>query len=102
VDERAKAKAALTELFTEGKNGQTPVVVERIVDPNMGPRLVSFFFSRGLTPPLTFLVSIGTSFVSSRAALLTWFLMLVIRPVLSRMHSPADSSTPWWRRVLER
>ena len=31
VDERAKAKAALTELFTEAKNGTTPVIVERIV-----------------------------------------------------------------------
>lgn len=32
VDEQAKAKAALTELFTEVKNGKTPVVVERIVN----------------------------------------------------------------------
>lgn len=31
IDEQAKAKAALTELFTEAKNGDTPVVVERIV-----------------------------------------------------------------------
>jgi type I restriction enzyme R subunit len=31
VDEQAKAKAALTELFTEARNGETPVVVERIV-----------------------------------------------------------------------
>lgn len=32
VDERAKAKAALTELFAEVRNGDTPVVVERIVN----------------------------------------------------------------------
>lgn len=31
VDEQSKAKAALTELFAEVKNGKTPVVVERIV-----------------------------------------------------------------------
>ena len=31
VDEQAKAKTALTELFMEAKNGDTPVVVERIV-----------------------------------------------------------------------
>lgn len=31
VDEQAKAKAALTELFAEVKNGSTPVMVERIV-----------------------------------------------------------------------
>jgi type I restriction enzyme R subunit len=31
VDELAKAKAALTELFAEVKNGKTPMVVERIV-----------------------------------------------------------------------
>jgi type I restriction enzyme R subunit len=31
IDERAKAKAALTELFTEVRNKKTPVVVERIV-----------------------------------------------------------------------
>jgi len=30
-DERQKAKAALTELFKEAKNGNTPVMVERIV-----------------------------------------------------------------------
>lgn len=32
VDEQAKAKAALTELFAEVKNGKTPIVVERIVN----------------------------------------------------------------------
>ncbi|MBN2356493.1 HsdR family type I site-specific deoxyribonuclease [candidate division KSB1 bacterium] len=31
LDEQAKAKAALTELFTEVKTGKTPVMVERIV-----------------------------------------------------------------------
>ena len=31
LDEQAKAKAALTELFAEVKNGKTPMVVERIV-----------------------------------------------------------------------
>ena len=31
ADEQAKAKAALTELFTEVKNGKTPVLIERIV-----------------------------------------------------------------------
>jgi type I restriction enzyme, R subunit len=32
VDEQAQAKAALTELFSELKNGETPVIVERIVE----------------------------------------------------------------------
>ena len=32
IDERAKAKAALTELFSEVKNGKTPVVIEQIVN----------------------------------------------------------------------
>ncbi|HEX2741359.1 MAG TPA: hypothetical protein VHM69_13015, partial [Rubrobacter sp.] len=31
VDEQARAKAALTELFAETRNGETPVIVERIV-----------------------------------------------------------------------
>lgn len=31
VDEQAKAKAALTELFAEVKNGKTPVLIERVV-----------------------------------------------------------------------
>ena len=31
VDEQERAKAALTELFTEAKNGETPIIVERIV-----------------------------------------------------------------------
>jgi len=43
VDEQAKAKAALTELFVEVKTGQTPVVVERIVsDIDEIVRLVRF------------------------------------------------------------
>lgn len=43
ADEQAKAKAALTELFTEVKNGKTPMVVERIVtDIDEIVRLVRF------------------------------------------------------------
>ncbi|WMW64534.1 HsdR family type I site-specific deoxyribonuclease [Nitratidesulfovibrio liaohensis] len=43
VDEQAKAKAALTELFAEMKNGKTPMVVERIVtDIDEIVRLVRF------------------------------------------------------------
>lgn len=43
VDEQARAKAALTELFIEVKNGKTPVVVERIVsDIDEIVRLVRF------------------------------------------------------------
>jgi len=43
VDEQAKAKAALTELFAEVKNGKTPVVVERVVtDIDEIVRLVRF------------------------------------------------------------
>lgn len=43
VDEQAKAKAALTELFVEVKNGETPMVVERIVtDIDEIVRLVRF------------------------------------------------------------
>jgi type I restriction enzyme, R subunit len=43
VDEQAKAKAALTELFAEVKNGKTPMVIERIVtDIDDIVRLVRF------------------------------------------------------------
>lgn len=43
VDEQAKAKAALTELFVEAKNDKTPMVVERIVtDIDEIVRLVRF------------------------------------------------------------
>ena len=43
VDEQAKAKAALTELFAEVKNGKTPMGVERIVtDIDEIVRLVRF------------------------------------------------------------
>jgi len=49
VDEQAKAKAALTELFAEVKNGNTPMVVERIVtDIDEIVRLVRF--PAGKTP----------------------------------------------------
>ena len=43
IDEQSKAKTALTELFTEVRNGDTPVVVERIVaDIDEIVRLVRF------------------------------------------------------------
>ncbi|MDQ7835589.1 MAG: HsdR family type I site-specific deoxyribonuclease [Humidesulfovibrio sp.] len=43
VDEQAKAKAALTELFAEVKNGKTPMMIERIVtDIDEIVRLVRF------------------------------------------------------------
>ena len=43
VDEQARAKAALTELFAETRNGDTPVIVERIVaDINNIVRIVRF------------------------------------------------------------
>lgn len=43
VDEQAKAKAALTELFAEVRNGETPVLVERVVtDIDEIVRLVRF------------------------------------------------------------
>ena len=43
IDEQAKAKAALTELFAEVKNGKTPMVIERIVtDIDEIVRLVRF------------------------------------------------------------
>ena len=43
IDEQAKAKAALTELFTEVKNGKTPIMVERVVnDIDEIVRLVRF------------------------------------------------------------
>ena len=43
VDEQAKAKAALTELFTEVKSGKTPMMIERIVaDIDEIVRLVRF------------------------------------------------------------
>lgn len=43
VDEQAKDKAALTELFAEVKSGKTPMVIERIVtDIDEIVRLVRF------------------------------------------------------------
>ncbi|MDP2211138.1 MAG: hypothetical protein Q8J63_05315 [Candidatus Aquicultor sp.] len=43
VDEQAKAKVALTELFAEAKDGNLPVLVERIVaDIDEIVRLVRF------------------------------------------------------------
>jgi type I restriction enzyme, R subunit len=43
VDKQAKAKAALTELFAEVKNGKTPIMIERIVtDIDEIVRLVRF------------------------------------------------------------
>jgi uncharacterized membrane protein len=74
----------------------------RLVEANIDPRLIKYFFSRGLVSPLIFLVSIGISFVSLKAALGSWLLLLTMRPVLSRLHFPTDPNAPWWRRLTER
>jgi uncharacterized membrane protein len=74
----------------------------RLVEANIDPRLIKYFFSRGLVPPLIFLVSIGISFVSLKAALGSWLLLLTMRPILSRLHFPTDPNAPWWRRLTER
>jgi len=74
----------------------------RLVASDIDPRLVRYLFSRGLMPPLVFLGSIVISFVSLRAALGSWLLLLAVRPMLGRLHYPIDPNAPWWRRLLER
>jgi uncharacterized membrane protein len=74
----------------------------RLVDTDIDPRLVRYFFSRGLMPPLVFLISVGISFVSLKVALGSWLLLLAVRPMLSRLHFPTDPHAPWWRRPFER
>ena len=50
--------------------------------------MVRFFLIRGLTISAMFLISIGISFFSVRAAIWTWFIMIAIDAIVARRRLP--------------
>ncbi|HEX5414813.1 MAG TPA: TMEM175 family protein [Chloroflexota bacterium] len=54
--------------------------------PNLHPRAVTFNSLVAVLPPLVFLVSIGLSFFSVVVAQLSWFLVLLVRPAMTRFY----------------
>ena len=52
----------------------------------LAPRLVSFFLLRALVPSLIFVLSIGISLISADAATLSWLLIPITHPLLSRIY----------------
>lgn len=57
---------------------------DRLVDEPQDPATVRYFLIRGLAIPAIFLLSIAISFFSVSAAILTWFVMLVVDAVVMR------------------
>ncbi len=57
---------------------------ERLLGQTEGRRPVRFFLIRGLTIPAIFLLSIGISFFSVSAAILSWLVMLAVDAIIVR------------------
>jgi uncharacterized membrane protein len=57
---------------------------DRLLDEAQDPRTVRFFLIRGLTIPAIFLLSIGISFFSVSAAILSWLVMLAVDAIIVR------------------
>ena len=57
---------------------------DRLLGEAQDPRTVRFFLIRGLTIPAIFLLSIGISFFSVGAAILSWLVMLGVDTVVVR------------------
>jgi uncharacterized membrane protein len=60
----------------------------RLLAELQDPTMVRFFLIRGLTISAMFLISIGISFFSVRAAIWTWFIMIAIDAIVVRRRLP--------------
>jgi len=60
----------------------------RLLAELQDPTMVRFFLIRGLTISAMFLISIGISFLSVRAAIWTWFIMIAIDAIVARRRLP--------------
>jgi uncharacterized membrane protein len=72
----AVGRLLLTAIYWYSTSGR------HLVDPELDPRTVRFFLLRGLTIPVMFLLTIGISFFSVRAAIYSWLLLIVIDAVI--------------------
>jgi uncharacterized membrane protein len=58
----------------------------RLVDENLDSDLVRYYLIRGLVPPLTFLLSIGVSFIDVQSALYFWIMMFPAHFIVNKIH----------------
>lgn len=60
----------------------------KLVDKDMHPYLVRYFFLRGITSPIVFLVSIGISFIDVHATNYFWIIMFPLYTLIGKIHKP--------------
>ena len=58
----------------------------KLVDENLQPGLVRYFLVRGLVSPLTFLASIGISFIDVQSAQYFWIVMFPANFIVNKLH----------------
>ena len=58
----------------------------RLVDENLDSDLVRYYLIRGLVPPLTFLLSIGVSFIDVQSALYFRIMMFPANFIVNKIH----------------
>jgi uncharacterized membrane protein len=60
----------------------------KLVDKNIHPSVVRYFFLRGIASPIVFLISIGISFIDIQAANYFWIIMFPLYGVIDKIHKP--------------
>ncbi|HEY0579916.1 MAG TPA: TMEM175 family protein [Candidatus Nitrosocosmicus sp.] len=63
----------------------------RLVDKDMHPYLVRYFFIRGITSPVIFMTSIGISFIDVQLTYYFWFIMIPVYGIIDKIHKPSLS-----------
>lgn len=61
---------------------------QKLVDKNMHPYLVRYFFVRGIASPAIFLASIGISFIDIQVTYYFWFIMIPVYAIIDKIHEP--------------
>jgi uncharacterized membrane protein len=60
----------------------------RLVDKDIHPQLVRYFLIRGFVSPITFLTSIGISFVNIQVATYFWIVIIPAYIIINKIHLP--------------
>lgn len=60
----------------------------RLVDKDMNPHLVRYFLVRSLVAPITFLISIGISFIDVQTANYFWIILFPAYTIVNKIHKP--------------
>jgi uncharacterized membrane protein len=60
----------------------------KLVDKDMHPHLVRYFFLRSIASPIVFLISIGISFIDVHATSYFWIVMFPLYSLIAKMYKP--------------